>query len=121
MPISRKNNIKKKRNLSKKTKLQMRGGMKINVKRLDGSILTVDVNRTDTFYTLKEKIMSISGIPIDRQRLIFATYYQVQDEQTLADYGIHEGNTINLIIKSQHNSSQPPELILSKRKSKVIT
>jgi hypothetical protein len=128
MPISRKNllnkrqnskqnqyrqngshnrSVSKKRKLSNKSKLMLKGGMKINIKKLDQTIIEVDVDINDSFSTLKQKIMNLTGIPVQRQRLVFGGY-QLLDHQTLFDYNVHEGNTIHLIIKSEHPQPQPP-------------
>ena len=116
MPISRKNLLNKRKNSNqnqnrsvskkRKSKLMLKGGMKINIKKLDQTIIEVDVDINDSFTTLKQKIMNLTGIPVQRQRLVFGGY-QLLDHQTLFDYNVHEGNTIHLIIKSEHPQPQP--------------
>jgi len=102
--ISKKNNIRRK--LSKRSRLIMKGGMQIVIKKMDKTTFTIDVNGTDTFSVIKKKIEALTGIPVDRQLLAFpGQHYAANDEYTVSAYNMQEGNTILLVILSVHEKS----------------
>jgi len=70
----------------------------IFIKTLQGKTLTLDVKDTDTISSIKEKIYEKEGIPQDQQRLVFSGK-QLEDGNTVADYGIEAESNINLVLR----------------------
>ncbi|KAL5705380.1 hypothetical protein ACHQM5_023689 [Ranunculus cassubicifolius] len=72
-------------------------GMKINVrKEEDGSVLALKVKGWYTVENVKNMIESMVGIPIEAQRLC-VDQVKLENDKTLADLNICEGQTLNLI------------------------
>ena len=78
--------------------LELRGGMQLFVKTLDGKTLTVDAEEEDTIEDIKNRIMEKEGVPTDQQRLIFGGK-QLEGQKTLADYDVQEDSTFHMVLR----------------------
>ena len=76
------------------------------VKRLTGRAVTVEVEPHDEIRTLKTRIQEKEGITPARQQLIFANQ-ELEDYNTLSDYGIEDGTTLHLVAHMQCLHPQP--------------
>ena len=84
------------------------GGIQVFVRTVHGKMLSLDVQASDTFETIKRKIQEKEGFPYDQQILDFSGI-ELEHGQTLSDYNIEQGSSIlmvyklKLIVKCQKN------------------
>jgi UV excision repair protein RAD23 len=81
--------------------------MKISIKTLQGKIVEIEVNETDTVAILKEKVQKELNVEPVNQKLI--TYGKIldNDNKTLADYKVKEKDFIVLMITKVFPSYYP--------------
>ena len=73
--------------------------MKLNVKQLSGDQFFVEIEPTDTVYTLKSQIFELKNVEIARQRLIFSAR-ELIDTKLISEYPtLVDGKTIHLVIR----------------------
>jgi len=71
--------------------------MLIIIKPLTGKEFEFYVNPNDTIEQVKKKVEDKEGVPVYRQRLIFAGR-RLEDEKILADYNIEHQSIIHLVV-----------------------
>jgi ubiquitin C len=74
--------------IQKESTLHLNGGMEISVETLNGNMITLQVDPSDTIQDVKAKIQDEHRLTFDGKKL--------EDNYTLADYGIQYGSTLNL-------------------------
>ena len=72
--------------------------MQIFVKTLTGKTITLEAEPTDGVEAVKIKLENRTGIPADRQRLIYAGK-ELKDECMLSDYDVRQESTLHLVIR----------------------
>ena len=75
---------------------QLQGNISISVKTLSGKTITLEVEPSNVIEELKAAILDKEGIPLDKQRLVFAGK-PLQNEWTLSKCNIQKGSTLHLV------------------------
>ena len=76
--------------------------LQMDLKKLTGEMLTLDVKFSDTIGIVKQKIQQKEGIPPYEQHLIF-NGKEFKDECTLSDCNFQEKSYIFLVQKNKGN------------------
>ncbi|KAK7283777.1 hypothetical protein RIF29_13523 [Crotalaria pallida] len=76
----------------------------LNIKTLDSRIFSFQVDKNVLVSSFKEKIANETGVPANRQRLIFRGRV-LKDEHILSEYHLENGHTLHL-VERQPNQSQ---------------
>merc|ERR1712227_963370 len=72
--------------------------MPLFVKTLTGKTIYLRAKPKDTVKMLKKKIFVEEIIPVEQQRLIFASQ-QLEDKRTLEEYNIRHFNVLHLVLR----------------------
>ena len=78
--------------------MRLRGGMKIFLRGLHGTVLEVDVDPTAKLAEVKAQLEKHEGIPPAIKHLIFDGV-SMEDHLTLSDYNVPEEATVYLLLK----------------------
>ncbi|KAF5746052.1 hypothetical protein HS088_TW06G00217 [Tripterygium wilfordii] len=70
--------------------------------------INVEVDRTETVRSLKEKIHIMDGTPIKRMSLFFSGVELDEDFRNLSEYGIRESCEIIVFLKTMHHLRDDP-------------
>uniref|UniRef100_A0A0C9RMY1 TSA: Wollemia nobilis Ref_Wollemi_Transcript_9874_3873 transcribed RNA sequence n=1 Tax=Wollemia nobilis TaxID=56998 RepID=A0A0C9RMY1_9CONI len=72
--------------------------IEIKIKTLDSHVYTLRVNKNMPIPALKEQIAGLTGVPLERQRLICRGKV-LKDDQLLSDYHVEDGHTLHLVVR----------------------
>jgi ubiquitin len=72
--------------------------MRIYVGRLVGPDFDIEVEPTDRIDDIREKIQAVTGTPPDQQRILYKGR-QLDDGNTLQDYGIQKDDRISIVLR----------------------
>ncbi|GFQ08395.1 hypothetical protein PHJA_002983500 [Phtheirospermum japonicum] len=81
---------------------QMRVTIKFSSRKIE-----IDVDKTDTLRSLKEKIHIVDGTSIKRMTLFFNGTEMLDDFRDLNDYGIREGSEIAVFLRAMSRVAVP--------------
>ena len=71
----------------------------IYVKTLLGKTISIDFNQLDSIKNLKEEIYKKEGIPVLKQKLVYAGK-DLEDNLSFSNYNIRKGSTLHLLPRS---------------------
>lgn len=77
----------------------------IKVKTLDSTEYELSVTNDTTVLELKQRLAELSGIPLERQRVIFRGRV-LNDERSLRDYKVEEGNALHLVSRAVSSGTE---------------
>ena len=102
--------------------MQITGGTnEIFVRTLTGRTISLMVETSYTILTVKTMIQKKEGIPIGKQRILYAGK-QLKNELTLRDYGVQAGDTLRLVLRTEEEVEDPDMPIFVKTPTgKTIT
>ncbi|XP_037449622.1 ubiquitin-like domain-containing protein CIP73 isoform X1 [Triticum dicoccoides] len=84
--------------------------IEINIKTLESQVHKLRVDKNETVLNLKEKIVDVTRIPVEQQRLIFRGRV-LKDDHLLSEYHLEDGYTLHLVARrtaeGQHSSETP--------------
>jgi hypothetical protein len=73
-------------------------GFNIVVKCITGKDSALEVEPSDSVYTLKEKYQNKEGVPLGQLSVLF-NRVRLEDDRTLSDYNIEEGSTLYMVLE----------------------
>lgn len=104
--------------------LRLRGSMQVFVKTPKGKTITLEIESSDTVYSVKAKIQKIEKILPDMQCLRLAGK-NLEDELTMTECNIKHDDTVQLVKKSRSFSrcsmAQPKLLMLFPMKAFMLS
>jgi ubiquitin C len=79
--------------------------MQIFIKTVTGKIITLEVEPSDSIWSVKAKIQVLEGISEFQQRLLLAGNHETKDNKDLSYYNIHNETTLLLVLRPCTRSS----------------
>ena len=86
-------------------------GLQISVKTPEGISIALETEPTDRIYEVKEQIEVKTGIPVEKQQLLFADK-ELIDDCTLQDYGIQRDSILHLMLALNQNGYVSPYTVV---------
>ncbi|XP_023554594.1 uncharacterized protein LOC111811794 [Cucurbita pepo subsp. pepo] len=73
-----------------------------------GRQINIDIDKTETVHSLKQKIQIIYGTPIQSMSLFHSGVELVEDYRNLSDFGIGESSEVTVFLKTMSRLSDCP-------------
>ncbi|GJQ11812.1 hypothetical protein GpartN1_g3603.t1 [Galdieria partita] len=70
----------------------------VKIKTLDSTEYEVSVTNDTSVLQLKQRLVELTGVPLERQRVIFRGRV-LSDDRTLGDYKVEQGNALHLVSR----------------------
>eukprot|EP00250_Pteridium_aquilinum_P011905 c20382_g1_i1 orf=144-3356(+) len=80
--------------------------MEIKIKTLDSQVYTCNVDQNMTVPALKEHIATLTGVPVENQRLICRGKV-LKDDHNLSAYNVEDGHTLHLVTRQVPQPGAP--------------